>query len=266
MLTEPFNLEPHPSGKNTCFILTSTNSGVKLFVKFPRTVDDSGQGIEEIYAELLGEKILIALEASCLSSHIEVISLKVAIVREYCDKNWSDGTREHLEIANYNEWPLLLTAETLMRQTDRSPDKHEHVGLRVVDGIGRRYKAVPLDLGHAFIGFPGGYNGLDEDLTSDWINSLFWAHRELTRAELEETISKVEKLQITKITYQVAEEILKVSNWPSSVIDHLWRHVDKVGYFLMVRQKKIRATLLNWWDQKHVTSRIEATVATLPPQ
>lgn len=250
MLTESFNLEPHPSGKNTCFILTTT-SGLKRFVKFPRTVDDSGQGVEEMFSELLGESILSWVGASRPSSSIEVISLKIALVREYCEKNWSNTITENLEIANYDEWAPFLVAETLMHQTDRSPDKHEHIGLSLVDGINRQYNAVPLDLGHAFIGSPGGYSGLDEDLTPEWVNSLFWAHREFSRGELENAITKIEELPVVKIIYEVVNEILKVSNWPDSIKTHLWKHADKVGFFLLIRQKKIREILLRWWDQKY---------------
>ncbi len=245
-----FILHPHPSGKITCKVAVLENDD-KYFVKYLRTYDNEFHTAEEIFNEVLEERILAALDISDLNHSVEPVNSRIAIVQRYYAKNWSNVASEGLEIANFDEWPLFLTAETWVRQTDRGPGKNEHVGLAVVDGVGSKYRAGPLDLGCSFVGQPGGYEGVDDDLTSDWVKSLFWTKQDFPKAALEEAIAKIEKLSIVQIVNSAMEHILQASNWSEEVKVHIKKHGDRVANFLYARRAKLKEVLLGWWDQAH---------------
>lgn len=259
LINSPYTLEPHGSGKKTCYIATITHTGEKFFVKMPRTIDNVNEGLQEIFAELLGEEIFSAVGVDDIGSQLQNLGFQPAIVQRYHPKNWTNSTDQGVEIVNYHEWPLFLAAETLMRQTDRSPGKPEHVGLSLIEGVGLKYRGIPLDLGNAFVGYPSGYQGLDEDLNPEFLKTLFWSTRDSTRAELEDAITRLEEIAMFEVVYKSYRKIEDFSTWSTPQLTELKKHIDRVLYFLQVRIKKLRAVLLSWWDQEHPTAQASQT-------
>lgn len=245
-----FILEPHHSDKATCFV-ANFSTGEKLFVKFPRTSENEIQGIEEIFNELLGSKIFSGLGIYDINYTVKPLGLRLAIIQRYHSKDWSSAEDEGVEVTNLDEWPLFLAAETWMRQSDRSADKKEHVGLALVDGEPGRYRAIPLDLGNALIGHPGEYKGLDEDLTPEWMKNLFWTNKDIKKDALLSAISLIERLPVYQLVYEVVQDVLQISNWSETIKLHLKKHADDVAHFLLVRRRKLSEVLLSWWEEKY---------------
>lgn len=243
-----FDLEPHNSGKTTCWVATTQDGGM-YFVKFPRTVEDSHQGGEEIFSELLGADILSRLNIQGIQYSVEQVNFKLAIVERFHSKNWSNSSDEGIVISNYDQWSLLLTAEAWMGQSDRAVGKPEHVGLVSVDDVGKNYNAIPIDLGHAFVGQPSGNQALDESLTPDYVKGIFWANREMSETDLEAAISKVDELPVVEIVNGVVDKILSVSSWPENFKVYIKKHADQVTFFLLLRRKRLKGVLLEWYRQ-----------------
>lgn len=242
-----FTLESIP-GKDTCKTAVLEN-GERYFVKFLRTYDNELLTAEELFNEIAEERILAALGITDLGHTVKMINSRLAIVQRHYPKNWSSVEQENLEIAYVEEWATLLAAETWVRQGDRGVGSHHHVGLVVVDGVGVKYRAIPLDLGSSFIGHPGGYTGLDDDLNPEWVKSLFWTSKQFPRASLEEVLSKVDKLSIVQVLNGALEHILQATNWSEDIATHLKNHADCAANFLSVRRPKLKDVLLAWWDQ-----------------
>lgn len=245
-----FTLEPHHSGKATCFV-ANFSTGERFFAKFPRTSENEVQGIEEIFNELLGGKIFSTLGIYDIKYDVKPLNLRLAIIQRYHPKDWSNAEDEGVEVVNLDEWPLFLAAESWMRQSDRLLDKKEHVGLALVDGEPGRYRAIPLDLGHALIGHPGGYTGVDEDLTSEWMKNLFWTNKDIKKDALISAISLIEKVPVYQVIYEIVQDVLKISNWSETIKLHLKKHADNVAHFLLVRRVKLKEVLLAWWEEKY---------------
>lgn len=256
-----FTLEPHHSGKATCFV-ANFSTGEKLFAKFPRNSENE-TGLEEIFNELLGGRIFSALGIYGIDYIVRRLDFKLAIIQRYHSKDWSNSEDEGVEIINLDEWPLFLATETWMRQLDRSLDKKEHVGLALIDGEPGRYRALPLDLGNALIGQPGG-KGLEDDLTPEFVKSLFWTNKNIKKNDLISAIVLIEKLPVYQLIYDVVQDVLKISNWSDKMKSHLKKHADDVAYFLLARRKKLKEVLLAWWEQKYMneveTSGVEQAV------
>lgn len=243
-----FTLEPIP-GKDTCKAAVLEN-GERYFIKFLRDYNNEKLTVEEIFNEVAEERILSALGISDLGHTVKMVNSKLAIIQKYFPKNWSCVEQEGLEITSIEEWATLLTVESWVRQCDRGMGANHHVGLAVVDGVGIKYRAIPLDLGHSFIGHPGNYNGIDDDLTPDWVkNSLFWTTRKFPKTALEETVSKAEKISIVQVLNGALDHILQATNWSEDIKTHLKNHADRAANFLYVRRPKLREVLLTWWDQ-----------------
>lgn len=243
-----FTLEPILGKENTCKTAILEN-GDRYFVKFLRTYDNEFQTAEEIFNEIAEERVLKALGVSDLGHTVETVNSRIAIVQRYYPKNWSQVEQEGLEIIDIEEWATLLAAETWVRQSDRGVGANHHVGLVIVDGVGVKYRAIPLDLGHSFVGHPGGYNGIDDDLNQDWIKSLFWTSKKFPRAALEASVSEIEKVSIVQVINGALEHILQATNWSDDLRTHLKNHADRVANFLYARRPKLKDALLGWWDQ-----------------
>jgi hypothetical protein len=256
IISADYKFEPHPSGKNTCFIATHKSTGENHFVKFPRTIDNLQAGMEEIFHEMLGENIIFSLGILEREYSLQVIDFKPAIVQPYYTKNWSNSGDEGIEIVNKNEWPLLLAAELLMGQMDRPVGKPEHVALALVEGVGLKSRAVPIDLGHAFFGAPSGSQRLDEDMNPGLPATLFWSSGDFTRAELEAAITFVESLPLYEIVYITVSKIIALGSWSEQQIDLIKSHADKLNFFLLSRRNKLRNILLAWWDQKYQSVQV----------
>src|SRR5260221_3068389 len=253
LIDSKYRLEQHSSGKDTCKIAIHVETNEILFVKFLRVTNNENESIEEQFNEFLGGNFLIAAGVKDFDTDIQFIGLRPAIVQYYHPKNWNNTSDLNVEVINHHEWPLFLALETLMHQTDRDPSKFEHIALPLVEGVGEKMKhrAVPIDMGGAFVGYPGGYQGNGKEINTDFVNRLFSSRGNyFTRDELTREVNRVVNLPWIEIIADSYKRYASFTNWTKPQLEYIANHTNRITELVYNIRRKLPDLLHAWFDQQ----------------
>lgn len=249
-LTKDFRIIERRS--NTHCVL-SNRFGKKKFLKYPRNADRSM--LIELLNEVIVDRIHEKIGLNSVQVFFENVDGRLGLIEDYYPTNWNHANANpNLEVKNKELFGRLLVAELLVRQTDRSPSKLEHVGVLEKNGF---IIWVPIDNGHSLKGWSKEYTGLDEDLNVQFISNLFSSTQVNSFDEIQKGIEIVKSLDFAEIISEIIRELLEKSYWTDDAKEYFESYGNEVIDFLNVRKEKLQNILIEWWNQKQNQASIQ---------
>ncbi len=250
-LTKDYRLIERRS--NTHCVL-SNKFGKRKFLKYPRNSDRSM--LIELLNEVIVDKIHEKIGISSVKVFFENVDGRLGLIEDYYPNNWNHvNANPNLEIKEKELFGKLLVAELLVRQTDRSPSKLEHIGVEEKHGS---INWVPIDNGHTLKGVNKEYVGLDEDLNVQFISNLFSSTQVTSFEEVKKGIDIVKTLDFAEIVTETTQGLYSKSEiWTDDVRDYYESYGQEVIDFLNSRREKLNSILTEWWNQKQIQSNVQ---------
>lgn len=203
----------------------------------------------ELLNELIVDKIHERMGIPSLNAFLEIIDGRLGIIENFYPLDWGYVTSNPtVQIQGKEIFGRLLVAELLVRQTDRSPSKPEHLGIKEFDG---RISWVPIDNGHSLKGCSRDYNGIDEDLNEEFISTLLTATQVEKFEDIEAGLKKVKNLEFNEIVGEAVRELLEKCNWTIDTREYFESYGDELVQFLNTRRAKLEDILKSWWAKKN---------------